>query len=254
MKIIKTIDEWKTIRNSAEFENKSLGFVPTMGTLHQGHLSLIEESKKQTDVTLVSIFVNPTQFNDKNDFASYPKTYDADIKALEELEVDYLLYPEYDTLYPDNYNYMVSEKELSKLLCGASRPGHFDGVLTVVLKLFNIANADKAFFGEKDYQQMTLIKKMTEAFFIDTEVVSCPTIRESDGLAMSSRNLLLSKEERSIAPSLYKELTSGKTITDIKYALSQLGFKVDYIEEIKNRIYAAAYLGNVRLIDNVEKK
>lgn len=253
LKIVKTIEEWKMIRKSTELKDKSIGFVPTMGTLHKGHLSLIKESKNQTDITIVSIFVNPTQFNDKNDFANYPTTYKEDIAALEILEVDYLLYPEYNSLYPDNYNYMVTEKEFSNLLCGASRPGHFDGVLTIVLKLFNIVQADKAFFGEKDYQQLMLIKKMTETFFIDTEVIPCPTIREEDGLAMSSRNLLLTKEERKIAPTLYKELTSGKNITEIKNILNVSGFKVDYIEDIENRIYVAAFLGKVRLIDNVKK-
>ncbi len=252
LRIINSVKDWQNNRMTDVFLGKSVGFVPTMGALHEGHLALIKRSKSENDITVVSIFVNPTQFNDPDDLRKYPNTYEIDLEKLESEKVDYLFYPEYNELYPDNYGYKVIESEFSKKLCGADRPGHFDGVLTVVMKLLNIINPDKAYFGEKDYQQYLLIKGMVETFFISTEIIPCQTVRDVDGLAQSSRNKLLTKEERkraSIFPRLLR-LNAGEK--EIKEELEKKGFKVDYIEKINNRRFGAVRIGKVRLIDNVE--
>lgn len=251
-KIIKQINNWKKIKNSDTLKNKSIGFVPTMGALHEGHLSLMRKSIEENDITVVSIFVNPAQFNDKNDFINYPKTFESDLQKLENAGVDYLFYPDYKEIYNDDFKYKVSEKELSKILCGANRPGHFTGVLTIVMKLLNIIKPDKAYFGEKDYQQYQLIKGMAVAFFLDCEIIPLPMIREEDGLAMSSRNKLLTEDERKLAPKFYQWFNSNNSINEIKKRLAMDGFEVEYIEEIDNRRFGAVHLGNVRLIDNVE--
>lgn len=251
-KIIKTISEWKNLRNSKELESKRIGFVPTMGALHKGHTSLIEKCIQENDVSVVSIFVNPTQFNDPNDLRNYPRTFEEDFSLLEKLNVDFLFYPDYEEIYFDNYKYRVIENDFSKILCGAFRPGHFEGVLTVVMKLFNIIRPHKAYFGEKDYQQYKLIDGMCKAFFMDIEIIPCPIVRDEDGLAMSSRNLLLSKEEREFALNFPRLLASNKTKEQIKKELEELGFKVNYIEELEGRRFGAVYVGKVRLIDNVK--
>lgn len=163
-----------------------------------------------------------------------------------------MIYPEYESLYPDNYVYKVTETDYSTIMEGEHRPGHFDGVLTVVMKLLNIVNADNAYFGEKDFQQYKLIAGMTKAFFMKTEIIPCPTIREEDGLAFSSRNVRLTDAHRKKAPLFYKLLKSGNTTEEIKDELIQNGFIIDYITEIDNRRYGAIFLGDVRLIDNVE--
>ncbi|MGZ3689254.1 MAG: pantoate--beta-alanine ligase, partial [Bdellovibrionota bacterium] len=198
-RIFESVAEWKKFRPEL---SGGLGFVPTMGALHEGHLSLCERSREENAGTLVSLFVNPTQFNDPRDLERYPRTLEADLEKLTRAGVDYVLCPSSSELYPDDYRFRVSESEKSVLLCGAHRPGHFDGVLTVVLKLLNLAGADAAYFGEKDFQQLTLIREMTEALFHPTRIVGCPTVREADGLAMSSRNRLLSPEARKLAPAL----------------------------------------------------
>lgn len=251
MKIVTSIREWKDLRRELKAEQLSLGFIPTMGALHEGHLSLVRKSKQENDLTLVSIFVNPTQFNDPADFDKYPKTWESDVELLSQAGVDYLLSPDFGELYKDNYRYKVAEIEISQKLCGAHRPGHFDGVLTVVMKLLNLAQAQRAYFGEKDYQQLLLIRDMTEAFFLDTEIVACPILRENDGLAMSSRNLRLSDSERKLAPEIHKLLVSGLSKEELTQELVQLGFQVDYVEDLWNRRFVAAHLGTVRLIDNV---
>lgn len=248
--VIKQIREWKEVRNS--LQKKSIGFVPTMGALHEGHLSLIRKSVSDNDITVVSIFVNPTQFNDKNDFKNYPVTFESDLAKLESEKVEYLFYPEYEEIYSDDFRYEINEKEFSKKLCGAHRPGHFTGVLTIVMKLLNIIKPTKAYFGEKDYQQYLLIKGMAEAFFLDCEIIPLPLIREKDGLAMSSRNKLLTEKERKLAPRFYHWLKSDNSIDTIKDKLEEEGFKIDYIEEIDERRFGAVHLGKVRLIDNVE--
>ncbi len=230
----------------------SVGFVPTMGALHSGHEELIKRARKENDVTVLSIFVNPTQFNDPKDFEKYPLTWDRDLKMAETNNVDAIFYPRYPDMYPDNYRYKLTENEYSKLLDGAHRPGHFDGVLSVVMKLFNIVAPTKAYFGEKDFQQMTLIKGMVESFFMDLEVVPVPTVRETDALAKSSRNTRLSTDERAKAPAIYAAITQSSSATEAAASLHAQGFKVDYVTDIDNRRYVAAFLGEVRLIDNVQ--
>lgn len=251
MKIFKNAGQCTKFRKT-RFRSGSLGFVPTMGALHKGHLSLIRCSMNENKYTAVSIFLNPSQFNDPADLATYPKTREPDLALLEAAGVDLLFAPDYGQVYPDDYHFRMMETELSRQLCGARRPGHFTGVLTVVLKLFNIIHADRAYFGEKDYQQYLLIRNMARAFFLETQIVSCPTIREEDGLAVSSRNQLLTAAERKLAPEFYRLLNSGKPIPAIVESLGKLGFVVDYIEDCYQRRFGAVFLGNVRLIDNLE--
>lgn len=252
MIIVKKIKDWKSLRVSNSLKNKTLGFVPTMGALHRGHIELVKKSLRQNDITVVSIFVNPTQFNNKSDLRNYPVTINSDIKILDELNVNYLFLPEYKELYPDNYKYKITETDFSKLLCGRFRPGHFDGVLTVVMKLFNIIKPDRAYFGEKDYQQLELIRGMVKNFFMDIKIISVPTVRDKDGLALSSRNLRLNAIQRKIAPKFPEILMSDLSIEQIKSRLVSEGFKVEYVEQIGDRRFAAVYLGKVRLIDNVK--
>lgn len=250
--IIRSVDEWKDTFASNDLGRKKIGFVPTMGALHKGHTSLIERSVRENDFTVASIFVNPTQFNDSKDLQNYPRTFDDDLNLLKELKVDFLFYPDYDEVYKDNFKYKVSESELSKILCGKFRPGHFEGVLTVVMKLLNIIKPNKAYFGEKDYQQYLLIDGMCKAFFLDVEIVPCPIVREPEGLALSSRNTLLTPEEKNFAQNFPRLLRTKKPCESIRKELEELGFTVDYIEEIGNRRFGAAHVGKVRLIDNVE--
>jgi pantoate--beta-alanine ligase len=221
-----------------------------MGALHAGHMSLLRRAKAENDLAAASIFVNPTQFNDRRDLQVYPRTLKADIKKLEEVKTDFLFLPSARDMYPDDYRYRLNETAESGALCGAHRPGHFEGVLTVVMKLLNLIKADRAYFGEKDYQQFHLIKGMAEAFFLDTEIIPCRTQREADGLALSSRNLLLEPEHRKVAPALYKALSSSARPAEIKKKLAALGFQPEYVEERWGRRFAAAKLGKVRLIDN----
>jgi len=251
MKIFRDIYEWKSFRLSLP---KSLGVVMTMGALHEGHYSLIQKSKKENDCTLCTIFVNPTQFDRKDDLDKYPVTLESDIAGLEKLNTDFLLLPYFEQIYPDNYTYKVCESEFSKILCGASRKGHFDGVLTVVMKLLNIAGANRAYFGEKDYQQYHLIKKMADAFFMDTEVIGCDIVREKDGLAMSSRNMRLSESGRKLASFYANAIRRNAPLDDIKEYLEKNGVKVDYLEERFGRRFAAVFIDNVRLIDNFDTK
>ena len=223
-----------------------------MGALHAGHMSLLRRAKSENDIAVASIFVNPTQFNDPRDLKGYPRTLAGDIKKLEAEKTDFLLLPSARDMYPDAYRYRLTETAESTILCGAHRPGHFEGVLTVVMKLLNLVRADRAYFGEKDYQQFRLIRGMAEAFFVDTEIIPCPTLRETDGLAMSSRNLLLETDHRRLAPAMHKALRSKARPDEIKKQLAALGFKPDYVEERWGRRLAAAKIGKVRLIDNVK--
>lgn len=252
LQIVNKVSEWRELLKSTDFTGKSIGFVPTMGALHEGHLSLIRKCRSENDLTVVSIFVNPTQFNDKNDFKNYPVTYEKDLQKLVDEKADYLFYPDTKEIYNDDFKYEVTEKELSNILCGAHRPGHFTGVLTVVMKLLNIIRANHAYFGEKDYQQYKLINGMTEAFFIETKIIPCPIVREQDGLAMSSRNVRLSETERKQAARFPELLKSNNSAAEIKEKLESEGFIVDYIEELDNRRLGAVHIGKVRLIDNVE--
>lgn len=251
MRVFESVREWREFRRSGEVAGRSIGFVPTMGALHEGHLSLLQRARRENELVVLSIFVNPTQFNDPGDLKAYPRTLERDLERAREAGVDAVLCPEFAELYPDAYRYKLSEASLSQLLCGRHRPGHFDGVLTVVMKLFMLVRADRAYFGEKDYQQYLLVKGMAEAFFLETGVVPCQTVRESDGLAMSSRNTLLSPEARGLAKTFPGELSSGKSPDQVAAALLEQGFEVDYIEEREGRRFGAVRIGGVRLIDNV---
>jgi pantoate--beta-alanine ligase len=248
MQRVRHIGEFQALRAALSGQ---VGFVPTMGALHEGHVSLVRQSLADNDHTLVSIFVNPTQFDQSADLEAYPNTLEADLKTLADLGVDAVFLPDFESMYPDDYAYQLSEARLSRKYCGAHRPGHFDGVLSVVMKLFNLSQPDKAYFGEKDFQQLALIRGMVAAFFMPVEVIACPIIREADGLAMSSRNLRLTPAERKLAPMLYQVLSENTTLNDKHRRLEKLGFEVDYLEVMHDRLLAAAKLGDIRLIDNV---
>jgi pantoate--beta-alanine ligase len=251
MRTFASVAEWRAYRSAQRQAGVTLGFVPTMGALHEGHFSLLRRSRMENDRTLVSIFVNPTQFNDRGDFAQYPRTLDADLAALEREGAEFALAPTEQDLYPDGYRYRVTESDCSRTLEGEYRPGHFNGMLTVVLKLLLIAAADRAYFGEKDWQQLRLVQGLVEALFVPTAIVGCPTVREHDGLAMSSRNRRLSPEDRAKAARLYKALRTSPTAEAASRELAAAGFVVDYVEDWEERRLAAVHLGGVRLIDNV---
>ena len=267
-----------TLRQRLRAGHRSVGLVPTMGNLHEGHLALVRECRQTCDVSVVSIFVNPTQFGPNEDFGNYPRTLDDDLRQLREVRVDHVFVPAVDEMYPQGRDGQVtiSLPALANTLCGASRPGHFDGVATVVAKLFNIVAPDKAFFGEKDWQQLTLIRAMARQLDMPLEVVGVPTMRESSGLALSSRNNYLTDDERQRAATLNRVLTGIKTAVEEgcrNYAsaeergsrdLVEAGFDVDYVairdaerlcapddRSTSLRILAAARLGRARLIDNV---
>jgi pantoate--beta-alanine ligase len=242
---------WRERRACDVRRGISLGYVPTMGALHAGHLSLVERSRAENDRTLVSIFVNPTQFDDPADLDAYPRTLERDLALLDAAGVDFVLLPAAEEIYADSFRYRVSETQLSTTLEGVHRPGHFDGVLTVVLKLLNIAAAERAYFGEKDWQQLSLVRGMAGAFFLPTAIVACPTVRESTGLALSSRNARLSAADRERAAMLHRVLTSAATPSDAIGQLSDAGFAVEYVDDHDGRRLAAVMLGGVRLIDNV---
>ena len=250
MQIFENLTDWQTVRDAIDPKSQ-LGFVPTMGNLHHGHLSLVETSQKNNQQTIVSLFINPTQFNNPEDFKLYPKTLDQDLQLLKNAGVNYCLIPKQEELYADHYRYQIQETELSQVLEGACRPGHFTGVLTVVMKLLQCTRPHHCYFGEKDYQQYLLIRDMAAAFFLQTKIVACPTIREPSGLAFSSRNNRLSADERVEAEhfaSIFHQ--RGTSCEAIQKELEQRGIKVDYVQEHWNRRFAAVFVGAVRLIDN----
>ena len=249
--VVTTINEVKSIRK-AVLKEKSVGFVPTMGALHAGHAELMKQARKENDYVIVSVFVNPTQFDNPQDLEKYPSTIESDIRMAEKQTVNCVWIPKYAQIYPDQYKYKVTETEMSHALCGVHRPGHFDGMLTVVMRLLNIIKPTRAYFGEKDYQQFQLVKGMVQAFFMDTQIVGVPTVREPNGLALSSRNLRLSPKEKEVAPFLYKILRTAPDHEVARAELEKKGFKVDYVEDVGGRRFAAAFLGNTRLIDNVK--
>ena len=261
MKTHSTLDAWLGERREIAASGKTIGFVPTMGALHEGHLSLLKRARQENDTVLLSIFVNPTQFDNPDDLKKYPVTLEKDLALAKAAGCDHVILPDKAMMYPDDYRYRVSESEFSKQLCGAHRPGHFDGVLTVVLKLFNIAQPTRAYFGEKDFQQLELIRGMAKAFFLNLEIIGCPTLREEDGLAMSSRNLRLTADERIKAPifarTLRESLKEGASPDEARATLAALGFRVDYVEDhdvgspSQRRRFGAVFLGSIRLIDNV---
>jgi pantoate--beta-alanine ligase len=249
LKVFTSIPDFKNYRNTM---SGSVGLVPTMGALHAGHASLIKKSASENTVTVVTIFVNPTQFNNSEDLEKYPRTWEADLNLASEAGAQVLLAPHYAEIYPDNYHYKLTEDEFSKILCGAYRPGHFDGVLTVVMKLLQITNADRSYFGEKDFQQLKLIEMMAKAFFLRTEIIPCKTLREPDGLAMSSRNVRLTAQGREKAPIIFKTLSQSGSASDARKVLETAGIEVEYLEDHFKRRFTAAFIDGVRLIDNVQ--
>lgn len=249
MNIVTAINDWQQIRKN--LQDTTIGFVPTMGNLHAGHISLCKRAKRENAISVVSIFVNPTQFNQAEDFDSYPRTFEKDLQQLISCGVDYVIFPDAKEMYQDQYHIQVTETDLSKELEGEFRPGHFTGMLTIVLKLLNLVGPNKAYFGEKDYQQLLLVKKMCAALFLPIEIVSCETVRAEDGLALSSRNTRLSAQQRQLAPQFSQLLQSDMDLNDIQAKLTELGFKVEYIAEKWQRRLGAVCLDNVRLIDNV---
>ncbi|MBI4335896.1 MAG: pantoate--beta-alanine ligase [Candidatus Omnitrophica bacterium] len=280
MRIIRTIASMHVWSNRLRHSNRRIGFVPTMGYLHQGHLSLVKRSAEENDATVVSIFVNPLQFGPNEDFKKYPRTPKRDESMLREAGVDVCFYPSADRMYPAPYYTSVNVEYLTDTLCGRSRPGHFRGVATVVAKLFNIVKPHAAYFGQKDAQQAIVIKKMASDLNIDVDIKIMPIIRERDGLAMSSRNSYLNKYQREDAVILYKSLrmarrminegerSPGLIIGKIKGLITRRdSAKIDYCEivdtktlrpvaEIKGEVLIAlaVYIGRTRLIDNFKMR
>ena len=212
---------------------KTIGLVPTMGALHEGHASLVRQSVKENDVTVVSVFVNPTQFNDKNDLKNYPRDLEADCRLLEACDADYVLAPAVEEMYPTPDNRYFEYPPVSTVMEGAHRPGHFNGVCQVVSRLFYIVRPDKAYFGEKDWQQIAVIKAMVRHLQLSVQIVECPIVRDDDGLARSSRNTLLAPDERAIAPNIYKVLKESVTFAK-KHSLKETHqYVVDSINAIK---------------------
>ena len=230
--------------------DNSVGFVPTMGALHPGHESLLRKSGRENDLSVLSIFINPTQFGDSKDLRAYPQTWNRDLEVASRAGVDVVFAPTFELMYPDDYRYKASESDFSKKLCGADRPGHFDGVLTVVLKLLNLVRPDRAYFGEKDFQQLRLIQEMVGSFFLPTAIVPVPTVREADGLAMSSRNVRLSAADRARAPLIFKIISRSPSAEQARQELEAQGWEVDYVTDLENRRFVAVHAGGVRLIDN----
>ena len=210
MKVFQTIVELQNQLFADRKAGKTIGLVPTMGALHAGHASLVERSVKENDVTVVSVFVNPTQFNDKNDLKTYPRTLDADCQLLERVGADYVLAPSVEEMYPTPDTRHFEYPPVTTVMEGAHRPGHFNGVCQVVSRLFYIVRPQRAYFGEKDWQQIAVIKAMVKALGIDVQIVECDIVREADGLALSSRNTLLAPDERSIAPLIYRALSESR--------------------------------------------
>ena len=276
--VIRTVTEWRALRAKYRVAGRSVGFVPTMGALHAGHVSLIEAARKQCDTVVVSIFVNPTQFGPNEDFTKYPRTLEADLQACEKAGADVVFAPPADEVYPKGYSTYVNEEFISKPLCGQSRPGHFRGVTTVVAKLFNIVRPDLAFFGQKDAQQVAVIKKMVNDLHFCVDVVVCPIVREADGLAMSSRNRYLSSIQRQDALVLFQALSNAKKMVEsgtrstdrviaetthllgerrrIRLIYAQIVDRctMETMKEIipgKSLLAIAAWVDEVRLIDNI---
>jgi pantoate--beta-alanine ligase len=247
--VVESITNWRLIRKS-EISNNSIGFIPTMGALHLGHISLIKEAIKNNKTIVVSIFINPTQFNKDEDLINYPSNTKKDLEILENLNVDYVFIPNKSEMYSDNFSYYIGEKIQSNILEGKARPGHFSGVLTVVMKLLQIIKPSNIYFGEKDYQQFNIIKEMVNAFFIETNVICCKTVREPSGLAYSSRNNLLSSTLREKAKIFAKIFHQYDSPQELQRALEKNNIIVDYIDIYENRIFAAVFMDNIRLIDN----
>jgi pantoate--beta-alanine ligase len=284
MKILRKVSTTQKLTSQLKLKNKIIGFVPTMGYLHAGHISLVKTARKKADIVFLSIFVNPLQFGPKEDLAKYPRDFKRDEKLCKDAGVDYIFYPNEKEIYPDNYSTYVNVENITDKLEGEIRPGHFKGVATIVLKLFNIVQPHFAIFGQKDAQQVSVIKKMVEDLNINTKIIVSDTIRERDGLAMSSRNVYLTSEQRIDAAHLYRALQYAKRKIqtegynrDIDFLRGQMNkliksrptaTKIDYISFNDNRtlkeiktlenvkkteilVSLAVRFGNVRLIDNI---
>ena len=278
MKVIRSISEVIELARNIRKNGNSLGLVPTMGCLHEGHRSLIKKAVENNDKVIVSIFVNPIQFGPDEDYETYPRTLEADTKLCEKIGADYIFHPDPNQMYPEGFNtFVVPSKKMTNILCGASRPGHFRGVCTVLTKLFTLIKPDRAYFGEKDIQQLAIVKRMVNDLNFDIEIIGCPIIREDDGLAKSSRNTYLNEEERAAATVLRRSILEGKKAIDsgnlskeevlkiIKNVIEKERLaKIDYVEIIdfdtfdqvetikdNTLIAMAVYIGKTRLIDNM---
>jgi pantoate--beta-alanine ligase len=277
MLVVNSITQIQDLIANYRKAKKTLGFVPTMGALHQGHISLVSLSKQDNDITLVSIFVNPTQFNDKNDLLNYPRTLDSDLKKLEQNEVDLVFTPSNEEMYPEPDRRVFDFGNLDKVMEGAHRPGHFNGVAQIVSKFFSIVKPNRAYFGEKDFQQLTILRQMVQTMDIPVQIISCPIIREADGLAMSSRNMLLSQLQRKdaavISHTLKESLRLAKSMDVGQLRLWVIdsinrnsNFQVEYFEivdvddlkQVQNWVEPndkvgciAVKVGKIRLIDNI---
>ena len=274
MKIVKSIDELRKDLKGYKLEGKSIGLVPTMGFLHEGHASLIRKARAENDIVVVSDFINPIQFGPKEDLKTYPRDLESDSKLCENIGVDFIFAPEASEMYHDRKTF-VDIEDMSNNLCGAKRPGHFRGVCTVCTKLFNITGADRAYFGQKDAQQVAIIKKVVFDLNIPIEIIPCPIVREDDGLALSSRNTYLSDKERKAALCLSKAIFKGEELAKNGASVSEVLekmkeiisserlAKIDYISAVDlatmkdskdfadDRLVAiAVYIGKTRLIDN----
>jgi pantoate--beta-alanine ligase len=249
--VFSTIPTWLAWRKSLP-AGKNIAFVPTMGCLHAGHGALLQEARKHNDVVVLSIYVNPTQFNEEKDLDNYPRSLEEDLQLASELGVDAVFFPSTEDMYTDGQQFSLSsDHEWANIAEGAARPGHFSGVLTVVMKLLNLVQPTCVYFGEKDYQQCRLIEAMVEAFFMSVGVVIVPTVREVSGLALSSRNSLLSSEEKKTAELFAAEfLQPDHSLATLKEALQALSLELDYLIEATGRWLVAVRVGSVRLIDN----
>lgn len=280
MKIINNIKELKSYLADEKQNNQTIGFVPTMGALHEGHLSLVKQCVEKNDISIVSVFVNPTQFNDKNDLDTYPRTLDQDCALLEKAGIDYVFAPSVEEMYPEPDTRQFDFGTVSSVMEGAHRPGHFNGVAQVVSRLFYIVEPDNAYFGEKDFQQIAVIRAMVNQLGIPVSIISCPILRETDGLALSSRNVRLTPENRQKAPLIAKTLKEStnfvaeKSVSDvIDYVVSTINaddsMKVEYFEIVDGNTLESVkswedadyivgcitvYCGDVRLIDNISYK
>ena len=278
MKVLRTVQEIQAFSKAAKDAGKSVGLVPTMGALHEGHLTLMRRARQENDVVIASVFVNPTQFGPNEDFDAYPRRFEEDCKKLETVPVDAVFHPEPKEMYPEGYcTYVNVEGDITKKLCGAQRPGHFRGVATVVTKLMNLSRADRAYFGQKDAQQVVVVKRFVSDLNIPTEVVMVPIVREESGLARSSRNQYLSAEEKEAALVLSRSLKKGKAAFDggekdvetlKKIVRDEIGTEhtavIDYVDiysfpallpitkvEAPALLAIAVKIGKTRLIDNM---
>lgn len=279
MKTVRTAKELREAVEALKAEGRSVGFVPTMGALHAGHVSLIEKARADNDAVVVSVFVNPTQFNNPDDLRTYPRTEEADCRKLLEAGVDIAFLPTVEEIYPEPDTRVFDLGPVAEVMEGAMRPGHFNGVAQVVSRLFRMVQPDRAYFGEKDFQQISVIRRMVELEGFDMEIVACPIKREADGLALSSRNVRLSAEQRAIAPNIHRILAASvadarsKSVAEVKQAVTDAinavdGMEVEYYEIVNPADMqpvaewseagdeavgcVTVYMGDVRLIDNIK--